>query len=106
MQTVFRANYSIYEGEPPRLYRSCDAIRRDIKEIKREISSTMEGLNIRNILTEVIAKYAEEDPEEWVPHLVELCEEADATLNALVTLRDTLSELKAELEETKWLLER
>ena len=106
MQTVFRANYSTYEGEPPRLYRSCDEIRQDIKEIKKEISRTMESLNIRNILTEVIAEYAERDPEAWVPALMELVEEADATLNSLVELRDTLCDLRVELEETKWLLGR
>lgn len=105
MQTLFRTSFSTYEGEPPSLYRSPDEIRRDIKVIKAEIAKTTASLNIRNILTEAIAKLAEKEPEMWIPELRDLCDEADETLSSLEVLRCDLDLLREELEEAKWILE-
>lgn len=105
MQTLFRYSYSTYEGEPPRLYRSPDDIRRDIKVIKREIAEATASLNIRNLLTEAIASLAEAEPERWIPELRDLCDEADETLTALQSLREDLDLLREELEDARWMLE-
>jgi len=102
LRTVFRTNYSTYEGEAPRLYRTTEEIRRDIKDIKERIAETSAMLNIRNMLTEVIAEYAEASPERWVPELRALVEDAEATLESLAELCTNLDMLRCELEDTRW----
>lgn len=104
MQSVFARGYSTYEGEMPRLYRTTDEIGRDIRSIKTKITEVYSMLNIRNVLTEAIAAYAESEPEMWIPELRNLVDEADDTLGALRTLRESLDILKAELEDAKWAL--
>ena len=59
-------------------------------------------LNIRNMLTEVIAEYAEASPERWVPELRALVEDAEATLESLAELCTNLDMLRCELEDTRW----
>ena len=102
MRTVFRTNYSTYEGEAPRLYRTTEEIRRDIKEIKDRIAEATAMLNVRNMLTELIAEYAEASPERWVPELRALVDDAEATLESLGGLCESLDMLKCELEDTRW----
>ena len=104
MQSVFVRSHSAYEGEPARLYRTTDEIGRDIRSIKDKITEVYSMLNIRNVLTEAIAAYADSEPEMWIPQLRTIVEEADDTLGALYTLRDGLDTLKAELEDAKWAL--
>lgn len=101
---MFFANYSTYEGERARLYRSPDRIREDIFEVKTKISSIDSMLNIRNIVTEMINKCAAGDPENWVPVLAEIAAEAEDTLSSLKSLKETLSILAEELEDTRWAL--
>ena len=102
LRTVFRSNYSTYEGEAPRLYRTTEEIRRDIKDIKARIAEANAMLNVRNMLTEVIAEYAEASPERWVPELRALVEDAEETLAGLGGLCESLDMLKCELEDTRW----
>ena len=99
---MFFRNYSTYEGEAARLYRSPEKIREDIFEIKTRIESVDRMLNIRNILTEVIDKYATGEPEKWIPALSEIVAEAEDTLDRLKRLREDLDMLSEELEDTVW----
>ena len=104
MRSVFFRGCSTYDGEAPRLYRSTDEIGRDIKSIKEKIREVYSMLNIRHVLTEAMAAYAESEPELWIPELRNLVDEADDTLGALHSLRDGLDTLKAELEDARWAL--
>ena len=106
MQSVFARSYSTYEGESPSLYRSTEDIGRDIKEIKARIGEVYSMLNVRNVLGEAMSAYAGEEPECWIPALKNLVEEAEDTLGVLICLRDNLDILKAELEDTVWILGR
>jgi seryl-tRNA synthetase len=101
---VFFRNYSTYEGEPARLYRSPEKIREDIFEIRTKIEAVDRMLNIRNVLTDVIDKYAQGEPEKWIPALSEIVADAEETLDRLKRLRETLEALSEELEDTKWAL--
>lgn len=101
---MFFRNYSTYEGEPARLYRSPERIREDILAIRNKIESVDSMLNIRTILTDVIDKYAVGDPEKWIPALALIVEDAEETLDSLKKLRENLDQLTEELEDTKWAL--
>ena len=101
---MFFRNYSTYEGEPARLYRSPERIREDILVIRKKIESVDSMLNIRTILTDVIDKYAAGDPEKWIPALALIVEDAEETLDSLKKLRENLDQLTEELEDTKWAL--
>ncbi len=99
---MFYTNYSRYEGEPIRLYRSVGEIRRDIGEIKRRIASTTERLNVRLLLGEIATECIGKEAEQWVPILRSLVSEAEETLEGLVSLKAGLDDLFSELEDTKW----
>ena len=102
--TVFFTNYSTYEGEPMRLYRSPTDVRRDIFEIKQKIAECDSRLNIKGILTDSLTEYAYGEPEKWIPALKALVDEADETLRTLEGLKQTLDMLTRELEDTKCVL--
>lgn len=104
MQTLFFRSHNNYEGIEVRLYRSCGEIRRDMDVIKERIENAVSMLNIRNMLTEAMARYAESEPEVWIPELENLVATADETLNELKSLRESLDVLRGELEDTKWAL--
>ncbi len=104
MKTVFFRSYDNYEGIGSRLYRSCGEIRQDMDRIKERIEEAVSMLNIRNMLTEAMARYAESQPEVWIPELENLVSQANETLGELVTLRDNLDTLRCELEDTRWAL--
>ena len=101
---MFFRNYSSYEGEPARLYRSPEKIREDICDIKTKIETVKRMLNVRDILTEVIDEYAMGEPEKWIPALCEIVAEAEDTLDRLKKLREDLDILSEELEDTVWAL--
>lgn len=101
---MFFTKAGSYEGEPVRLYRSPMEIRRDIFEINERIKAADERLNIRTLLTDLITEYSEGDPEEWIPELACALAEAERVLDSLCELRDLLSALNKELEDTVWVL--
>ena len=101
---MFFRNYSSYEGEPARLYRSPEKIKEDIFDIKTKIDTVKRMLNVRDILTDVIDEYAAGEPEKWIPALVEIVAEAEDTLDRLKKLREDLDMLSEELEDTVWAL--
>ena len=101
---MFFRNYSSYEGEPARIYRSPERIREDIFDIKTKIESVKAMLNVRDILTAVIDEYAKGEPERWIPALSDIVSEAEDTLDRLKKLREDLDILSEELEDTVWAL--
>lgn len=101
---MFFANYSTYEGERARLYRSPDTIREDILEIKKRIASIDSMLNIRSILTEMIDKYSDGDPMTWIPILEQIVSDTEESLVKLKSLKENLDILSEELEDTIWVL--
>lgn len=101
---MFFANYSTYEGEPARLYRSPERIREDIFEIKNKIDKVNSRLNLSNILTAMMDQCAAGEPEKWIPTLQEIVADAEETLDKLKSLRESLDILTEELEDTKWIL--
>ena len=101
---MFFRNYSTYEGEPARLYRSLDKIREDIFEIKTKIESVDSQLNVRSLLTSMIDECAKGEPERWIPALAEIVADAEETLDKLKSLRASLDILSEELEDTVWAL--
>ena len=101
---MFFRNYSTYEGEGARLYRSPDAIRRDITDIRTKIETINLKLNVRSVLAGMIDEYISEDPVKWIPMLADAVENAERSLESLKSLRKTLDLLGEELEDTKWAL--
>ena len=101
---MFFRNYSTYEGEPARIYRSPEKIREDIFEIKTKIESVDSMLNVRSVLTDMMDRLADGDTSDWVVALSELVAEAESTLALLKGLNESLDILTEELEDTKWAL--
>lgn len=101
---MFFRNYSTYEGEPARLYRSPERIREDIFDIKTKIESVDSMLNVRNILTDMLSECAAGEPERWIPVLSDIVADAEETLDRLKQLKESLDALTEELEDTKWAL--
>ena len=103
---MFFTNYSTYEGEPVRLYRTPEEIGRDIGLIRDKIEKTAEMLNVRSILSDMIAVCAEGDPERWIPELRRAVTDAEETLEMLTEMKSSLDMLEEELEETRCVLRR
>ncbi len=101
---MFFRNYSTYEGEPARLYRTPERIREDICEIRTKIKAVDSKLNIRSILTEIMDECAVSEPEKWIPALAAIVADAEETLDSLRSLKESLDLLGEELEDTKWAL--
>ena len=88
-----------YEGTPPRLYRSPDEIRRDMRSIIEEITEKEEMLSVHNLLLEMIPSWAEESPQRWIPELETMVAEACEALDTIKRLKETLELLALELED-------
>lgn len=101
---MFFRNYSTYEGEPARLYRSPDSIRRDINDIKTKIETLNAKLNVRNILAALIDESSQKEPERWITVLSDMLAGAESSLEQLKMLKEDLDILGEELEDTKWAL--
>ena len=101
---MFFRNYSTYEGEPARLYRSPEKIREDINAIRNKIETVNSRLNIRNVIAAMLDECAVGEPERWIPTLAAIVADAEDTLDSLKTLRESLDILGEELEDTKWAL--
>ncbi len=101
---MFFSSYNSYEGEPARLYRSPDAIRRDINEIKEKIRKVDSEFNIRNLITEMLGSSRGESIETWLPVLASIVSDAEDSLEELHRLRDSLDVLTEELEDTGWVM--
>ena len=95
---------NVYEGIPPRLYRSPAEIRRDMMKISARIKENEEMLSVHNLLIEMIPTWAEQSPEKWIPELEETVAEAQEALDNLRRLQYALEELSRELEEVKCMM--
>ena len=95
---------NVYEGMPPRLYRSPEEIRRDMIQISARIKENEEMLSVHNLLIEMIPTWAEQSPEKWIPELEETVAEAQEALDNLKRLQYALEELSHELEEVKCMM--
>lgn len=92
-------------GLPPTLYRTTAQIRRDINTIKGKINDANEKLNMRTLLTDVLAdERTVSDPNFWIPELNEALGAAREAQHTLRTLEVELTELYEELRETRWAL--
>ena len=96
----------VYNGTPPRLYRTPGEIRRDIAAISQKIKETESMLSVHNILLEMIPAWAEESPEKWIPELSETVAEAEEALENLNLMKDALEELSLELGEVLCMMRR
>ena len=95
--------YGDYEnGEATRLYRDPLEIRRDMDRINSEIKRTSAMFNVRNMLIELLLRSEEDDEEKTIRELELLVEEAKDALAELTELKNSLSGLCEELEETRW----
>ena len=95
--------YGDYEnGEVTRLYRAPSEIRQDMDMINSEIKRASSMFNIRNMLIELLLRSEGEDEEKTVDELERLVEEARDALAELEELKNSLSCLCEELEETRW----
>ncbi len=97
---------NVYEGTPPRLYRTPLEIRRDINSISAKIREIEEMLSVHNLLIEMIPQWAEQSPERWIPELEDTVAEAQEALENLGLLKSALEELQCELEEVRCLLKK
>ena len=95
---------NVYEGMPPRLYRSPSEIRRDMNKISARIKENEEMLSVHNLLIEMIPSWAEQSPERWIPELEQTVAEAEEALENLKRLQYALEELSRELEEVKCMM--
>ena len=93
-------------GTPPRIYRTPDEIRRDIKGVRGAINEMNSRLNIRELLFEIITDEETIPPEEVVQTLESLLAEAEDALSKLRELRAELSLLEEELYEVRCEIER
>ncbi|MBQ2793412.1 MAG: hypothetical protein IJF05_01785 [Clostridia bacterium] len=103
-EIVFYTQASSYEGEPVRLYRSPEEIRKDISEINRKIKDMDGKINARLLLTGLFTRLCEDGARDYLPELRVAISEAEEMLNALSELCTQLGDLKRELEDTVWAL--
>lgn len=95
---------NVYEGMPPRLYRTPSEIRRDMAQIAAKIRENEEMLSVHNLLIEMIPQWAEESPDRWLPELEDTVAEAYEALDRLRRLKGALEELALELGEVKCMM--
>ncbi len=90
------------QGEPPRLYRMPEDIRADMREISRRIKDTSSMLNVRNMLMEMLAESKQKPIKTLIMELEDMISGAKESLLELASMNETLTELRCELEDTKW----
>ena len=93
--------FDTYNGMPIRLYRSPVEIKQDISAIAKRIKATNERFNVRHMLLEVLTDSERTEPEETVELLEEVLSEARESLFELSHLKEALSDLEAELRDTR-----
>ena len=86
---------------PGFIYRSCEAIRCDISEIKKKVEEVNTSLSIRELLCDMLSVKREKSAAEWLYDLEALIGEAEQAQERLTFLREELSILESELEAAK-----
>ena len=90
-------------GRGPTVFRSPSEIREDIRYIKAKIKETNASINLRDMLTSILAE-ERKDSENFIEVLSDAVEEAKAALDELRSLENELYELEDELREVKWIM--
>ena len=93
-------------GIPPRIYRSPEEIKRDMRAISVRIEETSSMLNIRELLINILMSERANCPEKLIPELEEAIIEARFALETLTGLKEELDLLEEELGEVRWLFGR
>ncbi len=95
--------YDLENGIPPRIYRSPAEVRRDIREIKNKIEDINLMLNIRSVLTDIMADERAGSPERLAPVLREAIADVEEAVSELSALEEELAALREELGDVKYL---
>ena len=77
---------------------------KDIYSLEERLENMERLMNVRSLISALMDKAADGDPEVWVTRLREATEEADTTLEALNKIRESLDLLECELGDTLWVL--
>ena len=88
-------------GLGPRIYRSPDEIRNDIERVKYEIENINCGINIRELMLEMLSNEENLSPDNIISELESLVSAAEEALAELSNLNEELSLLEEELYEVK-----
>ncbi len=86
---------------PDFLYRSTDAVREDISNIKEKISELKRSFSIRELMLDMLSEKRPKGESEWLYDLEALLSEAETAYSRLAMLREELLLLEAELKEVK-----
>lgn len=97
-------SYDMINGTGPTVFRSPDEIRDDISYIKAKIEETRGSLNLRELLTSILADEREGDSKKLINTLSDAVDEAKAALRELRELENELYELEDELKEVRWIM--
>ena len=96
--------FDMINGIGPTVFRSPDEIRDDITYIKKKIEETRISINLRELLTSILADERESDSRKLVSTLSDAVDEAKAALRELRELESELYELEEELREARWIM--
>ena len=88
-------------GRAPTIYRTPDEIRLDIEEARYEIERINSGINIRELILEMLSDDEKFSPASIVSELENLLSAAEEALAELSNLNEELTMLEEELYEVK-----
>ena len=91
-------------GTGPTVFRTPDEIRDDILYIKQKIEETRSALNLRELVTSILADERETDSKRLIGTLSDVVDGAKAALAELRALEEELYELESELKEVRWIM--
>lgn len=95
-----RENFT-YAERPDFLYRSAEAIREDISNIRHRIDEVKRSFSIRELLLDMLSDNYKRKPVEWIYDLEVLVAEASSASGRLKELREELGLLEEELGEAR-----
>ncbi len=84
-------------GLPPRVYRSTEQIKDDIRVVALRINEINEMLNIRELVAALAMNDMDSDPVRSAEAVRELADRAEDALAELSSLNESLDNLRAEL---------
>lgn len=93
-----------YLGIPQRIYRDPREICEEMNQLREKITEVNDTLSVHDLLMEFMSEWANKEPEKWIGELEETLDFAKAALVQLCELKEALSELREELEESRWAL--
>ena len=100
---MYLFNLSTHLGYEVR-YRTPEAVRRELDEIRDKIDSLNSMLNARDIITELLTSLSEGDYRRLAGPVGDMQKSAASTLNSLTALYEDLSRMSSELEDLRCLI--